>query len=198
MTGAAYDLDFAHAVRLAATGIRPKAGVDPEIEGAALARYLRGTHELDGQGLDLLAELVTGKLRTIRQPVGETLLAHAVRLSGLAWRSGKDVDAETAGGALAGMLRDPATRIGVGERNLLADLVTGELRRGVSRPPKGAGRADITAVTAALRKQIDSGSLRKNALEDTARAFGLSVRTVQNYEAETKKRERFQQNGGPK
>ncbi|SEI03392.1 hypothetical protein [Paracoccus alkenifer] len=151
---APYDTAFAHAVRQAATGLRTVSKVDPETEAAPLALILHSDRALDADGLELLAQLVAGKLRKVRQPAGESILAHAVRRAGAAWRAGKGADPATTGGPLADVLRAEVERIrhgapsqvGPGERVLLADLVTGELRRGTARPPIGAGHPQVVAV----------------------------------------------------
>ncbi|MCJ1902870.1 hypothetical protein MR829_21250 [Paracoccus versutus] len=184
-----YDLAFAHAVRQAATGLRTSSGADPEIEGAPLAEILRSDRTLDAHGLELLAQLVTGNLRKVRQPAGESILAHAVRRAGAAWRRGKGADPLTTGAALASALRGDPARLGPGERALIADLVTGELRRGTSRPPKGAGHLHVETIVEAFRKRIADGLVRKNALNDTAIESKISERTIETYLAMTEERE---------
>lgn len=176
-----YDLAFGHAVRQAAKGLRTAAGIDPEIAAAPLAAILRSGRALDPDGLELLARLVTGNLRKVRQPVGETIMAHAVRRTGTAWRHGKRDDPAITGAALAAALRGDPAHLGQGERALLADLVTGEWRRGVNRPSKGAGHTRIAAVVEAFRKKIADGTPRKVAIEDTADEFKTSPRTVERY-----------------
>lgn len=185
---ASYDLAFAHAVRLAATALRTSAGMDPEAEAAPLATILRSDGPLDPDGLELLARLVTGDLRKVRPRVGETVLAHAVRRAGTAWRAGKDADPATTGAALAAALRSDPARLGAGERALLADLVTGEMRRGQNAPTKGAGHPHIVATVAAFRQKIEAGEARKNALIETASEFKLTARTLEKYLALAKER----------
>lgn len=187
---ASYDLAFAHAVRLAATGLRTASGIDPETEGAPLAAILRSDRPLDSDGLDLLARLVTGGLRKVRPRPGETVLAHAVRRAGTAWRAGKDTDPAKTGAALAAALRGDPARLGAGERALLADLVTGEMRRGQNAPTKGAGHSHVVAVVQTFRNWIASGSVRKQALEYTAEQFKISESTVARYVAMVEERER--------
>lgn len=188
---ATYDTDFAHAVRLAASGLRTASGIDPEAEAAPLAAILRSDRALEVDGLELLARLVTGDLRKARARAGETILAHAVRRAGVAWRKGKDVDPATTGARLAAVLRDGSARLGPGERNLLADLVTGELRKGTSRPGKGAGHQDVTEAVEAFRKRMASGQPRKVALIDTAAEFGITDRTIEKYVAMVTEREKI-------
>lgn len=191
---ATYDTDFAHAVRLAATGLRTASGIDPEAEAAPLAAILRGDRALDADGLELLARLVTGDLRKVKQFAGETVLAHAVRRAGIAWRKGKGADPAATGARLAAILRDAPARLGPGERGLLANLVTGELRRGTSRPGKGAGHQDVTKVAEVFRKRIAAGQPRKTALIDTAIEFEITDRTVETYLAMVIEREQVVHN----
>lgn len=187
---APFDLAFGHAVRLAATGLRTASGVDPEIEASPLAVILRSDRALDADGLELLGRLVTGDLRKMRQPVGESILAHAVRRAGAAWRRSKDTDPATTGAALAERLRGNPDLLGPGERALLADLVMGELRKGQSAPPRGAGHSQVVAVVGAFRKRMAALEVRKNAIDDTAAAFKISKRTVEKYLSITEERER--------
>ncbi|WP_126155285.1 hypothetical protein [Paracoccus haematequi] len=187
---ASYDSAFGDAVRRAATGLRTAAGIDPEIAAAPLAAILRSGRALDLDGLELLARLVTGNLRKVRQPVGETIMAHAVRRAGTAWRHGKRDDPAITGAALAAALRGDPARLGPGERALLADLVTGEWRRGENRPSKGAGNRHVAAVVEAFRNRVSIGTARKVALADTANQFSLTERTVETYLAMTAEQER--------
>lgn len=187
---APYDLAFGFSVRLAATGLRTAPGVDPETEAAALATILLSDRTLDADGLELLARLVTGNLRKVHHPAGESILAHAVRRAGVAWRHGKDADPAQTGAALAQVLRDDPDCLGPGERALLADLVTGEMRKGQHAPPKGAGHPEVVAVVRDFRRNIFEGNARKNALSDTALKFNLTTRTVESYIAATEARER--------
>lgn len=190
----ATDTEFAYAVRLAASGLRPKAGFDVAIEGAALRSILCSERPLDPDGLELLAQAVTGQLRKSRKsPMGETIFAHAVRRASNAWRSGKgDVPIST-GEALAGMIRTGKPVLGGGERVKLAELFAPippdilDAREG--RPPKQAGNLDVVAVVATLRALLACGALRKNSIADTAKIHKLSIRTVEEYEAKAKKRE---------
>lgn len=194
------DTGFAHAVRLAATGLRSTSKVDPEIEAAPLAMILRGDRVIDADGLELLARLVTGKLRAPyggKVPQGETMLAHAVRRAGGAWRVGKGAHPATTGAALANMLRAESERIrhgeppqiGPGERTMLARLVAGELRRGTSRPMIGAGHPQVVAIVQAFRKRMADGMARKNAALDTALEFDTTIRTVEIHLKAVKERE---------
>lgn len=187
---ASYDLAFGHAVRQAATGLRTAAGIDPEVAAAPLAAILRSGHALDPDGLELLARLVMGDLRKVHQPAGESILAHAVRRAGTAWRHGKRHDPAITGAALAATLRGDSAHLGPGERALLADLVTGEWRRGVNRPSKGAGNAQVAAVVEAFRNRIATGMARKIALDDTKKQFKLTGRTIETYLAMTSDQER--------
>ncbi|RWR28546.1 hypothetical protein D2T29_16695 [Sinirhodobacter populi] len=175
------DTDFAHAVRLAATGLRTASGIDPEIEGAPLAAILCSDRALDPDALELLARLVTGNLRKVIPPAGESIMAHAVRRAGTAWRKGKDADPTTTGAPLAAILRGDPARLGPGERALLADMVTGELRRGQSAPTKGAGHPDVLAVVEAVNKRLNEGDKLEFASEFVAAQFEIDKRTVFNY-----------------
>ncbi|QCO56965.1 hypothetical protein EOK75_14290 (plasmid) [Pseudorhodobacter turbinis] len=189
-----YDTEFSHAVRRAATGIRPQAGVDVAIEGAPLRAILCSEQSLNPAGLELLALAVTGQLRKARkQPIGETMFTHAVRRASAAWRGGKGKSPAVTGDALAIMLRSGQPALGAGERELLAELfapipptVHNELQ---GRPGKGVGHPDVVAVMEMLRDEIAKGSAHKNAIVDTAKAFQITARTVQEYEAMTRERE---------
>lgn len=176
-----YDKAFGDAVRMAATGLRTTSRMDPEIEAAPLAAILRSDRALDADGLELLARLVTGNLRKIAPRAGESMLAHAVRRAGTAWRHGKDMDPATTGAVLAACLRSNHARLEPGERALLADLMTGDLRRGTSAPTKGPGHSQIVAVVEAFHRKIDAGTLRKNALIETASELRISIRTIENH-----------------
>lgn len=198
-----YDTEFAHAVRQAATGIRPKAGVDLVPEAALLGTILCSERALDPHGLELLALAVTGQLRKARlQPKGETMFAHAVRRASAAWRSGKGKSPAVTGDALAIMLRSGQPVLGAGERELLAELfapipptVHNELQ---GRPGKGVGHPDVAAVMEMLQREIARGSVHKNAVVDTAKAFQITVRTVEKYEAMVRAREAELRRYGPK
>lgn len=192
-----YDIGFAHAVRRAARGVRPKPNVDVTTEGAALAAILRSEGEFDAHGLDLLAKLVTGKLRKIKQPDGETMFAHAVRRAGAAFRKGKDVYPEVEGAVLAEMLRSGQPSLGPGERELLAQLATRsasalQLRELTldGTPPVGAGHPRVVRAVETLWAKMEDGEVHKNAVLDTAKELGISPRTVEEYEALTKASEK--------
>lgn len=182
------DLAFAHAVRRAAAGIRPKSGCDPEVAGEPAAALLRAGAAFGAVERELLAQMVTGALRKVRQPPGETALARALREAGAAWRGGKEADPATEGAALASMLRT-GMELRPGERELVAQMITGEWRRGSSRPPVGAGHPRVVEVVAALRQKLADGAVRKNAVTDVAARFGLTARTVEAYEAMVQERE---------
>lgn len=187
------DTSFAHAVRSAAKGIRLKAHVDDIVEAGPLREILCSDQKLDQHGLELVALAVTGKLRNARtQPKGETEFAQAVRRASAVWRAGKTNSPSVAGASLADMLRSGQPPIGAGEREELAELFAPHLpddnclRKG--RPPKGSGQAQVVAVVEVLRGKLEDGLAHKNAVTDTAKAFGVSKRTVEKYEALTKER----------
>lgn len=187
------DIGFSRAVRLAGTGIRPKSGIDVTVEAAQLAMILRGDQALDPQGLKLLALAVTGKLRKIKQPSGETVFGHAVRRASAAWRSGKKNSPADVGALLAEMLLSGQPALGAGERQELSELFSPQppnahnARHG--RPSKGAGHADVAAVVEMLRNEIAKGFVHKYGVSVTAERFKISHRTVEEYEAMTKERE---------
>lgn len=188
------DTSFAHAVRRAATGIRLKAGADSRVEAGPLSAILCSDEELDQHGLELMALAVTGRLRKVKwPPAGETLFAHAVRQASAVWRVGKADHPSVTGLTLAEMLQLGRPSLGAGERIELAGLFSPPLpdahnvRSG--RPPKQVGHAEVKAVVEVLRGEIEDGTVHKNAVTDTATRFGISKRTVEKYEAMTKKRE---------
>lgn len=184
------DTEFAYAVRLAASGLRPKAGVDVAFEGAALRSILCSERPLDPVGLELLAQAITGQLRKTGKPkVGETIFAEAVRRSSAAWRSGKGDSPSKTGAALARMLRAGIPVLGVGERARLAELLApippDKHNRREGRSPKGVGHKDVVKVMTTLRELMAGGSIRKNAISDTARIHRISIRTVEECVATT-------------
>lgn len=190
-----YDIDFANATRRAATGIRPKSGVDVTVEGAPLRTILCSNRALDPCGLELLALAVTGRLRKVKlPPKGETMFAHAVRRASAAWRSGKGGSPSATGDALAVMLRSGQPALGAGERELVAELFAPLSPNAANaldgRPWKGGGHADVVAVVKMLRGELaKEGTVHKNAIIDTARHFHVSKRTVEQYEAKIRQRE---------
>lgn len=203
LTGLPCDAAFAHAVRQAATGLRTASKADPEKECAPLAAILRSDRELDADGLELMAQMVTGNLRAPQD--GETDFAREVRRAHATWaRKGRAkgrkgerdtyANRTTTGATLAAYLRAEVERIqrgeppqiGLGERVMLAEMLcptpalatAAELR---GKPPTGAGHSQVVAVVEAFRKRIAAGELRKNALIDTEEEFELATRTVENY-----------------
>jgi hypothetical protein len=113
---------------------------------------------------------------------------------GGAWRSGKGHSPNTIGDALAVILRSGQPALGAGERELLAELfapIPPDAHNAMEGGPwKGAGHSDVVAVVDILRKELARvGAIRKNVIVDTAKRFRISVRTVEEYEAMTKKRE---------
>lgn len=174
MTGTIYDKEFADAVRLAARGLRTGSHMDPATDTATvgLALYLRSDQPLHADGLELMARLWTGKLRASyggKVLDNESEFARLIRDARRVWsRKGRikmrgkvqgkkkeiPVDPATTGVALAAMLHDPNRHIGPVEREWLADLVTGELRRGVSLPPKGAGHPKVIAAVQFFRARM--------------------------------------------
>ncbi|MBW4962174.1 hypothetical protein [Sulfitobacter sp. CW3] len=187
------DTGFAHAVRLAATGIRPKAGADVIAEAGPLREILCRERTLDPNGLELLALAVTGKLRKIKQPSCETEFAHAVRRASAAWRKGKNDGPADVGALLAETLRLGRPVLGSGEREELAELFSPKIpstsHAFVGRPCIGAGKANVVAVVEMLRNEREKGSARKNAIIDTAKRFRISCRTVEKYDSMIEERE---------
>lgn len=159
--------------------------MDPETEAAPLATILRGDGPLDPDGLELLARLVTGDLRKVRPRAGETVLVHAVRRAGTAWRAGKDADPATTGAALAAALRGDAACLGAGKRALLADLVTGDMRREWEKRKeqdnkekqkeqntsiKGVGHPKVLAIVQFYRAR-ESKAMRRRANEQSVAEY---------------------------
>lgn len=198
------DTKFAHAVRRAATGFRPKAKVDLVAETEPLRTVLCSDHPLDPHGLELLALAVTGNLRKLHsQPKGETMFALAVRRASAAWRPAKlpkHIEYEeaekrrpcNAGTGLAIMLRSGKPALGAGEREFLAELfapipptANNELQ---GRPGKGAGHTDVVKVVDWLRNELASGVHRKEAIYRAGQEYKISKRTVERYEAMVRER----------
>lgn len=194
-TGAVVDTDFSRAVRLAATGLDVAHQADPAIAGEALAAILRDDRPLDAHGMELLAQMVTGRLRKRRQPDGESDLAQAVRSAGAAWRKAREANPAVTGVPLAAILRGDPSRLGAGERALLADLVTRGLRKSGGRPSMGAGHPQRVGMSEAFQAEIESGTKRKDAIDEiindkkiTGKSVKIHPRTLEKNVSKLKRR----------
>ncbi|WP_294609349.1 hypothetical protein [uncultured Roseovarius sp.] len=114
-----------------------------------------------------------------------------VARAGRAFMAAKGKDPEIEGKPLAEFLLSDE-HIGPYERELLAELVTGEWRRPKGRP-KGVGPGHIYAVllVSDYRRRVSEygPNGEEAAAQDTAIKFGVSTRTVRSYVREARKRE---------
>jgi len=111
--------------------------------------------------------------------------------AGRAFVAAKGKDPEIEGAALAEFLRSDEP-IGQGERELLAQLVTGEWRMPKGRPERvGPGHPYAVAIVADYRRRrTEYGpKMETAAAQDTAKEFEVKPRTVRRYEQEARKRE---------
>jgi hypothetical protein len=111
--------------------------------------------------------------------------------AGRAFTAAKGKDPAVEGAALADWLRSGA-EIGPAEREMLAELVTGEWRNRKGRPERvGPGHPYAHAILSNLENRLREYGPRMAlaAKQDTAKAFGESVRTVERYLEEAKARE---------
>ena len=114
-----------------------------------------------------------------------------VARAGRAFVAAKGKDPESAGTALAEYLRS-GQPIGAGEREMLAQLVTGEWRNRKGRPERaGPGHPYAVALVEDYRQRCaDYGSGGEEAAaQDTAAQFGESRRTVRRYAEEADARD---------
>ncbi len=118
-------------------------------------------------------------------------------ITGLVARAGrafKPVDGKdptTEGAALAEFLRSDAP-LGPDERELLAQLVTGEWGRPNGRPARvGPGHPYAVALVSDYRRRVAEHGPggEEAAAQDAARAFDTSPRTVRRYAEEARERE---------
>jgi hypothetical protein len=108
--------------------------------------------------------------------------ADAVRRAGRALTASKGQNPEEAGLALANLLRSGA-ELGPGEREMLAELVTGQWRRRVGPPSRAGERRRVREAVAALRDHYASkgeGRSLAACAEEWAEANGKDVDTVLN------------------
>lgn len=111
--------------------------------------------------------------------------------AGRAFVAAKGKDPAGEGAKLAEYLRSDAP-IGAEERELLAELVTGEWRNKKGRPERvGPGHKYATAVVAEYRRRVEEyGPKREEAAaQDTAKSFDTTTRTVRRYVQEARERE---------
>ncbi|MBR3370906.1 MAG: hypothetical protein IKG52_09765 [Rhodobacteraceae bacterium] len=111
--------------------------------------------------------------------------------AGRAFIAAKGKDPAVEGAALAEWLRSGA-EIGPAEREMLADLVTGEWRdRKGAKPRKSPGHSRAKEIVADLNSRLQKygPKMGEAARQDTANAFGISVRTLSRYMKEAKELE---------
>ena len=113
---------------------------------------------------------------------------HAVVRAGRAFVAAKGKDPAKEGVALAELLR-AGCPLGPGERDLLADLVTGEWRDRPGRKDVRPGNQAVVDVVAELRRLEGEGCKKEAAKVQVAADFGISRATVENYEKMTNERE---------
>jgi hypothetical protein len=112
--------------------------------------------------------------------------------AGRAFTAAKGKDPAVEGAALADWLRSGA-EIGPAEREMLAELVTGEWRNRKGRPERvGPGHPYAQAIVSDLEKRLREyqPKMALAAKQDTAKAFGESVRTVERYLEESNERKK--------
>jgi len=117
---------------------------------------------------------------------------NSVCLAGRAFVAAKDKDPAIEGAALAEYLLSDRP-LGSGERELLAELVTGIWRAPAGRSQILPGQKRVVEVVGALREAIDAGLPKEAAKIKVANDFGLSRGTVENYERMTIEREKIQE-----
>jgi hypothetical protein len=110
--------------------------------------------------------------------------------AGRAFRAAQGKDPQIEGRDLAEWLRSGA-EIGEAERELLAELVTGEWRQSKGRPNRpgpGSTRASEIVAFYTMRNDDLGPRLTKQALHETAKKFGESDRTIERYLEEARSR----------
>jgi hypothetical protein len=80
--------------------------------------------------------------------------------------------------------------LGEVERLILAELVLGEIRRSPRKPRLHPNHPDVAPVVALLRQVEASGSKRDAAVQQTAKTFRITPRTVRDREKIVLERER--------
>lgn len=121
------------------------------------------------------------------------IITGLVARAGRAFVAAKGKDPAVEGQALAEWLRSGA-EIGPDEREMLAELVTGEWRARKGRPErKGPGTVYAMMLVADLEGRLKSYGPRRSlaAKQDTAKRFGESVRTVERYKQDADERARM-------
>jgi hypothetical protein len=109
--------------------------------------------------------------------------------AGRGFRAAEGKDPAIEGAALAEWLRSGA-EIGEADRELLAQLVTGEWRRSAGGESVNAGQEVVQNVVFELRQRVEKGEKKEAAKEAVAQEYGVSRATVENYERMVKDREK--------
>jgi hypothetical protein len=99
----------------------------------------------------------------------------------------KGEDYETAGADLARYLRSDKP-LGPEEREILAQLVTGELRRPRGRPPKSPSNAEV--VESSLQVRSNPSKAKKDAIGANVKKLGKSWRTLERHDSMVSERKR--------
>lgn len=120
--------------------------------------------------------------------VGSSHITPLIVRAGRAFVAAKGKDPEIEGAALAEWLRSGA-EIGEGEREMLAELVTGEWRERPGAKETTPGTPIVKEVVAALRELVERGEKKEAAKMTVAGKFGISRATVERYEKITRERE---------
>ena len=120
--------------------------------------------------------------------VGSSQVTSLVVRAGQAFIKAKGKDPEIEGKPLADWLRS-GEQIGEMERELLAQLVTGEWRKLKGRPAvKGSGHSNVQDIAKRYRTLQAEYGPRKSlaAKQDTAEEFSVSERTVERRDKEVR------------
>lgn len=124
--------------------------------------------------------------------VSRNNVAPMIVRAGHAFVAAKGKDPAEEGAKLAEFLRSDEP-IGKEERELLAQLVTGNWRNRKGRPERfGPGHACAIALVSDYRRRIaeNGPNGEEAAAQDTAKDFGVKTRTVRRYAKETRDREK--------
>lgn len=124
--------------------------------------------------------------------------AKAIRRAGAAFQAAKRKDPTIEGSDLAELLLSGA-HIGQGEREMLAELVTGRWRRMAGEAGKAREihpESDIvTRIVSALREKVSNGVKKEAAKASVAEEFEVHRGTVERYEKMVVERENAVANG---
>jgi hypothetical protein len=123
-----------------------------------------------------------------RTGVGEAYFTEMVVRAGRAFVAAKGKNPIEEGGPLAEYLRSERP-LGADERQMLADLVTGDWRNRAGRKEVTPSSPRVIKIVKALRKHEADGMKKEAAKMQVASDFGVARATVENYERMTRERE---------